>query len=441
MRKSTLSAVKSTLACVVSATLLGITCNTLAAPAIQPANIAQEAYQQIEANSLETNIEALLAEHQLPGMVLMVKHQNKLVHYNAYGKVNVDKPQPMTKDALFRIFSMSKPITAIALLQLVDKGLVALHDDIRKYLPEFEMFEVDNQPQIVTVHHLLSHTAGFGYGGGIKNWVDIRYLLANPLSRNNTLDDMVDDLSGIELKFAPGERFEYSIASDIQGAIIEKVSGQTLDAYLAEHIFKPLNMKDTHFFVPKDQQHRLVDMYEYDASTFEEAYTFNKEKILFVEEGVDSDYLEKPALLSGGGGLVSSAIDYSNFVSMLSNKGKFNGHTLLSEHLIEMMLSSKTQGLDTHFMPRLYKGAGFGYGVGVKETEGELRQQGSFFWAGMGGTVFWSDPKSELEVVAMMQVEDGWIALEKWLIPHIYKLIKSRSEQSLQALVLSNNKG
>ncbi|MGH1374665.1 MAG: serine hydrolase domain-containing protein [Cellvibrionaceae bacterium] len=374
-----------------------------------------EASAQLNASDwsseLNQNIEQLLDQHQLPGLVLSIKHQGELIHFDAYGKVNVDDPKPMDKNALFRIYSMSKPITALALLQLVEKGQVSLEEDIRTYLPAFEPFEIDGNPQVVTVHQLLSHTAGFGYGGGIRSWVDIRYLIANPLSRNNTLDDLIDDLSGIDLKFSPGQEFGYSIASDIQGAIIEKVSGLRLDVYLERHIFKPLKMNDTHFSVPKGQQHRLVDAYVYDAQTFENALTFNKDKIEFGEHGSDSEYLERPTLLSGGGGLVSTAKDYAQFVSLLHNKGMFEGQRLLSEALVNKMLSSHTQGMDTHFLPRIYNGVGFGYGLGIKETTGDLRNQGSFFWAGLGGTVFWADPKANLEVVAMMQVEDGWIVI------------------------------
>lgn len=376
-------------------------------------------------NRLRENINQLLAEHHLPGMVLMIKHKGEVIHFDAYGKVNVDKPEPMDKNALFRIYSMSKPITAFGLLQLVDKGKVSLDDDIRQYLPEFEPFEVDGNLHTVTVHHLLSHTAGFGYGGGFKNWVDIRYLLANPLSRSNSLDDLVDDLSGIDLKFAPGERFNYSIASDIQGAIIEKVSGLSLDAYFKTHIFNPLGMTDTSFTIAKDQENRLVDMYEFDAETFENAKTFKKEQIEFIELAEDSEFLESPELLSGGGGLVSTAQDYAKFVTLLASGGQYSGKTLLSKHLADKMLSSHTQGLDTHFLPRVFSDTGFGYGVGVKEQDGENRHKGAFFWAGLGGTLFWADPKAELEVVAMMQVEDGWIALDNWLVPQVYELIDS----------------
>ncbi|WP_299775577.1 serine hydrolase domain-containing protein [uncultured Pseudoteredinibacter sp.] len=375
---------------------------------------------------LSQKIEELLDAHQLPGLVLKVKHRGDVIHHQAHGKINISKEKLMSKDALFRIYSMSKPITAVAMLQLLDKGFISLDDDIRKYLPEFEPFEVDGKVYTVNIHQLLSHTAGFGYGGGLKSWVDIRYLIANPLSRRNTLDDLVDDLSGIDLKFPPGERLKYSIASDIQGAIIERVSGLKLDAYFRKFIFEPLNMKDTAFYVPEKEQHRLVDMYVYDAGTFEAAFVFNQEKISLSERAKDSPYLEKPKLLSSGGGLVSTSEDYSNFVSMLANKGEFEGKKLLSEKSTALMLSSKTKGLDTHFLPRVYQGVGFGYGLGIKEIAGDVRAQGSFFWGGMGGTTFWADPKNELEVTAMMQVEDGWIALEKWLLKEIYPIINNR---------------
>lgn len=373
--------------------------------------------------SFEQQLNALLDQHELPGVVVHIKHQGEQVLHRAYGVVNLDERNKLKKDDLFRIYSMTKPITAVALLQLVDKGLVDINADIRTYLPAFEPFEVDGETQVVTVHHLLSHTAGFGYGGGIKNWIDIRYLIANPLSRNNSLTDLVDDLSGIDLKFKPGDKFEYSIASDIQGAIIEAVTKQPLEQYFHQHILQPLEMLDTDFYVEKAKQHRLVDMYEYDAGTFEQAYTFNKEKILFVEKAEGSEFLTKPKLISAGGGLVSTAQDYANFVQMLLNKGTFNGKQILSEAMVNAMLSSHTKGLDTHFMPRVYQGVGFGYGVGIKEITGDDRKQGSFFWGGMGGTIFWADPVSDLQVVVMFQVEDGWVGIEKWMIPQVYQLI------------------
>ena len=377
---------------------------------------------------------ALLKQHELPGAVVMIKRGDKTIHHKAYGKVNLKQPEDMQKDAIFRIFSMSKPVTAVALLQLVDQGKVALKDDVRKYLPEFKPFEHDGKQQIITIHQLLSHTAGFGYGGGTKSWIDIRYLLANPLSRNNSLQEMVDDISGIDLKFVPGSKFEYSIASDIQGAVIEAVAKVPLDKYLQQHLFAPLRMKDTGFYVPKSAQHRLVDLYEYDADTAAEAVVFDKSKITLSETGAKSKYLKKPTFFSAGGGLVSTAADYSNFVTMLQNKGKFEGKTILSSALVESMLSSHITGLHKHFLPKVYPGAGFGYGIGVMEVAGGIRNQGSFFWAGMGGTLFWADPVADLQVIAMMQVEDGWIALDRWMTTAVYEMLERTGQSSPRVL-------
>jgi CubicO group peptidase (beta-lactamase class C family) len=393
---------------------------------LSTASFADEQFSQ--------SFNAFLKQYELPGAVVMIKRGDKTIHHKAYGKVNLKQPGDMQDDAIFRIFSMTKPITAVALLQLVDQGKVALEDDIRKYLPAFKPFEHDGKQQIITIHQLLSHTAGFSYGGGTKSWIDIRYLLANPLSRNNSSQEMVDDISGIDLKFVPGSKFGYSIASDVQGAIIEAVAKMPLDRYLQQHIFTPLQMKDTGFYVPKNALHRLVDMYEYETDTLEEALVFNKSKLSFSETGAKSKYLKKPTLLSGGGGLVSTAADYSNFVTMLQNKGKFDGKTLLSSALVESMLSSHIVGLDKHFLPRIYPGAGFGYGIGIMEVSGEIRNKGSFFWAGLGGTLFWADPVADLQVVVMMQVEDGWIALDKWMTTAVYKMLERLGNTSPRGL-------
>lgn len=380
------------------------------------------------------SVNALLKQHELPGAVVLIKRGDKTLYYQAHGKASPTLSTDMQKDAIFRIYSMSKPITAVALLQLVDQGKVALADDIRKYLPGFSPFEHDGKPQIITIHQLLSHTAGFGYGGGTRSWIDIRYLLANPLSRSNSMHDMVDDLSGIDLKFVPGQKFEYSIASDLQGAVIEAVAKVPLDKYLQQHLFAPLRMKDTGFYVPANAKHRLVDLYEYDADTAAEALVFDKSKITLSETAAKSKYLKKPTFLSGGGGLVSTAADFSNFVTMLQNKGKFDGKTILSSALVESMLSSHITGLHKHFLPKVYPGAGFGYGIGVMEAAGGVRNQGSFFWAGMGGTLFWADPVADLQVLVMMQVEDGWIALDRWMTTAVYEMLERTGQSSLRVL-------
>lgn len=381
----------------------------------------------IEKQSLEEKIDTFLSDNQLPGMVLLIKKNDEIIYYQAHGFVNTKRSdQAMRKDNLFRIFSMTKPITAIAVLQLVDKGLISLDTDIRQHLSGFDEFEYDGQNHVINVHQLLSHTAGFGYGGGFTNWVDFRYLIANPLSRGNTQQDLVDDLSGIPLKYVPGQQWEYSIASDIQAALVEAVTKMPFDQYIKTNILNPLNMHDTHFYVPEKDKLRLVDMYEHAVKTFEEAYTFKADKIEFIELGLESDFLENPTLKSGGGGLVSTAGDYSQFVTMLLNKGEYAGKKIISEQMLNKMLVSYTSEMDLGFLPRVYDNTGFGYGVGIKtateKDSSDPRNKGSFYWAGMGGTLFWADPTQDLQVVAMMQVEDGWIALEKWLVPLVYEM-------------------
>jgi len=380
---------------------------------------------QWNSDDFTQRVNLFLAQHNLPGMVLIIKKDGQDVHRAAYGKVNVKSGPAMAEDAIFRLFSMSKPITAVAVLQLVERGLISLDDDVRQHLPGFDPFEFDGEPQVMTVHQLLAHTSGLDYGGGIDSWNGIRFLLANPLSRSNTLADMVDDISGIGLKFIPGERWSYSVASDVQGALVEAVSGMTLDTYFQQNIFAPLGMTDTGFYVPKAKAHRLVDHYIYDAEGIEALKIFDASEISLEERGAKSDYLEKPNLLSGGGGLVSTAEDYSRFVDMLMNKGVYQDQRVLSEDMIAAMLTSHTRGLDTWFLPLIYNQTGFGYGLGVKEESGDPRGKGSFYWAGMGGTVFWGDPQNGVSVVAMMQVEDGWVALERWLIPEIYGRLRA----------------
>lgn len=375
-------------------------------------------------DELEQEIGAFVAANNLPGVVTLIQQGEDTLHFSAVGRVNTRSGPGMQKDAIFRIFSMSKPVVAFALLQLVDQGKLELDDDIRRYLPALDPFEFDGQEYTVTVRHLLSHTAGLGYGGGFRSWTQFRYLIANPLSKRNKLDDLIDDISGIDLLYVPGQRWGYSLASDVQGALVEAASGLTLDEYLRQNVFDPLQMHDTAFQVPQEKAARLVDLYEYDAEGLEELTAFDPDDIDHKEPAKRSAYLRKPVLLSGGGGLVSTAADYSRFVRMLLNKGRVEDRQLLSSELVEQMLTSHTRGLDTSFLPAVYPNTGFGYGLGVKEAEGGYRTKGSFYWAGMGGTVFWGDPENDLLVVAMMQVEDGWVALERWLVPRVYSLIE-----------------
>ncbi len=359
---------------------------------------------------LAKDIESYLSQNQFPGMVTLVLKNDEVVHFSAIGFNNLEKKSAIQKDHIFRIYSMTKPIVALALLQLVEAGKVHLDADIREYLPALEPFEFADEEVTITVHQLLSHTAGLGYFGGFTSWNDFLYLVLAPNDRDNTTDEMISDVSGIELKHKPGAQWRYSIASDLQGAIIEKVTGQRLEVYLQQHVFKPLGMTETSFIVSQSMAPRLVDMYEYE-----------DQEVDLSELAGKSDYLEAPNLHSGGGGLVSTATDYAKFVQLLLHKGQYQNKRIIGAKYVEMMLSEHTKGMDTWLLPRLYINSGFGYGIGVKVGEQDVRPQGSFFWAGKGGTFFWGDPKNNIVVVGMIQLEDGWRKMDRWLTPKVYQ--------------------
>ncbi|MCO7223371.1 serine hydrolase [Pleionea sp. CnH1-48] len=370
------------------------------------------------ANTLDKKIERYVTEHQFPGAVTMIMKDDKIIHYSSVGYNNIKQKKELKKNDVFRIYSMTKPIVSVAVLQLVQQGKIKLDEDIRTYLPDFEPFEFDGKEHTITVHQLLSHTAGLGYFGGFSNWVDFMYLLLDPNDRDNTTDGLISDVSGIGLKHKPGAQWRYSIASDIQGALIEKVTGQRLGDYLKQHIFDPLEMNDTAFWVAAANASRLVDMYEYEDG-----------EVSFGEFGNRSEYLEEPSLHSGGGGLISTTSDYAKFVSMLMHKGQYKNHRILSESLVNTMLSSHTENMDTWLLPKLYPGTGFGYGLGVKEATDGHRAKGSFYWAGKGGTFFWADPSQNLVVVVMTQLEDGWRKMDRWLVPEVYALIDNMKDE------------
>lgn len=361
-------------------------------------------------SQLSSDIKLYLEENKFPGMVTLVIKNGKVVQYSAIGFNNLKQSKPIRKDSVFRIYSMTKPITALALLQLVERGKVRLDDDIRKYLPEMEPFEYKGEIVKITVHQLLSHTAGLGYFPGFSSWNDFLYFILDPNDRDNTTDELISDVSGIELKHKPGSQWRYSIASDLQGAIIEKVTGKRLEDYFRENIFIPLEMYETSFILNESMSSRLVDMYEYE-----------DQEVSFSEFASKSDYLEEPNLHSGGGGLVSTAEDYGKFVRLLLNNGEYKEKKIIGKKYIKMMLSNHTKNMDTWLLPKLYPNSGFGYSIGVKVGEADIRPKGSFYWAGRGGTFFWADPKNNLIVVNMIQLEDGWRKVEQWLVPKVYK--------------------
>jgi len=255
------------------------------------------------------------------GFVTLVARHGKIVHFEAVGRYGIDNDKPMDKDALFRIFSMTKPVTAVAMMMLYEEDAFQMHDRVSKYLPElanlklYKDGEISDEAFNPTIEQLFTHTAGMTYGFRAEEPVDAMYREADLLDSTD-LDDFIGRLSQLPLSFEPGTRYHYSVAFDVLGAVVEKISGQSLDVFFRERIFMPLAMHDTFFSVPDDKLHRLASNHYWDA----------EENSLVLPTPEQSRPYTNVTLFLGGGGLVSSAMDYMIFCEMLRRGGSFNPH-------------------------------------------------------------------------------------------------------------------
>tara|TARA_Y100001958_G_C21220847_1_gene546209 strand:- start:1134 stop:2165 length:1032 start_codon:yes stop_codon:yes gene_type:complete len=321
---------------------------------------------------------------------------------------------------------MTKPITSVALMQLFEQGLFQLADPVSKFLPEFKnpkVFLSGSYPHFmtspaereITIRDLLTHTAGLTYGFHYRTNVDHAYrkVWSGPRGDNTDfsfppldLENFSKSIASLPLEFSPGDKWNYSVATDICGRLVEVLSDMTLDSYFSKYIFKPLKMKDTGFFVPKNKLNRFAACYE----------RTPKEYLKLQDSGdAKSGYSNMPLHLSGGGGLVSTTEDYFNFCQMLLNGGLFEGKRLLSRKTIELMTSNHlpenqdmvTMGSEGSFSEIRYKGVGFGLGFGVNIDLADTQNSGSvgsYNWGGAASTFFWVDPKEELICILMTQL-------------------------------------
>lgn len=353
-------------------------------------------------------------EGKLAGVITMVARKGRLVHFEAVGSRGVDDPRPLQKDDLFRIYSMSKPITAAAAMQLYEQGKFHLSDPVHKFVPELKNLKVLTAEgkrveveSAMTMHHLLTHTAGLSYGFNPKNdLVDKLYSEAG-LWKAKDLDDFARVISELPLKFQPGERWHYSIASDVVGIVIERISGLSLDDYLRRHIFEPLEMKETFFEVPADKLHRFLPNHYWDK-------TASKLKSVDRERDAATSKFSKVTLYSGGGGLVSTAMDYMRFAEAIRNGGELDGVRILGPKTVKYMARNHLPAAlarggtgETPLLGQRQKGFGFGLGFAVvtdSVKSGVLGSDGEFNWGGAAGTVFWIDPVEEIVVVGMIQL-------------------------------------
>ena len=379
-------------------------------------------------------------QKQLAGIVTILARHGKVVEERTYGKKDLASGAPMTKDTIFRIFSMTKPVTGVAMMILYEEGKWHPLDPVSKYIPEFAHLKVfkgvDQSGNMIledpvhppTMHELMTHTAGFTYGFFGNTLVDKMYQ-DQKVMQSQSLQEMIDKLAKIPLLYQPGTRWVYSVSMDIQGYIVEKLSGQSLPDFMQQDIFGPLGMKDTGFFVPPEKRNRFATLYREDQKGQLAADA--------TAGGVPTDYATQPSMPSGGGGMVSTAQDYLRFAQMLLNGGELDGVRILAPATVQLMTTN-------HLAPSLMTGEfsigpapirpgmGWGYDCAVYTDPLEADEvvgKGTFFWLGAADTWFWVDPTNDLILVGMTQrmLGPGWPNVEALSQPIVYQaLLKPR---------------
>ena len=367
---------------------------------------------------IDTHFKRYVDEGRLAGWQVMVSRRGRVAHLSSYGLADREAGRAVEPDTIWRIYSMTKPITSVAAMMLWEQGAFDLNDPISKWLPEF------GEPRVYTggsaakyttvpatepirVWHLLTHTAGLTYGFHRVHVTDEIYRNAgfefgNP--RGFDLAQCVEAWAQLPLAFQPGSEWLYSVATDVLGRLVEVVSGQSLDAFFADHILRPLGMVDTGFHVEEDRQHRLAALYAKPAG--------GHEMVRFDQLG--ATIAKEPRWFSGGGGLASTIRDYSRFTWMLLGRGEFEGARLLSPRTLSLMTRNHLPGnVDLQqygrplFAETRFDGVGFGLGFATMIDPTATKAAGNageFNWGGLASTAFWVDPVDEITVVWMTQL-------------------------------------
>lgn len=358
---------------------------------------------------LTDGMQAIVDQQRLAGVVTLVARHGKVVHFEAVGKQDIEANKPMTKDSIFRIYSMSKPITGVAMMILLEQGKWQLNDPVAKHIPEFKDLKVYGgkdangqtllvpQTHPMTMRELMSHTAGFTYGFFSNTPVDALQRQADVLNIDITLDEMIKRVAKLPLNTQPGAEWHYSISVDIQGYLVQKLSGMPFDQFLAKHLFEPLRMIDTGFYVPANKLSRLAQVYAYDGQG----------KLRLENGGFNHDFSKNPAMQSGGGGLVSTARDYLRFCQMLLNRGELDGVRILSPLSVELM---RTNAIGNNSVGLGGPGVKFGLDFAIYTdpmAAGGYYGDGTYWWGGAAGTWFWIDPVRDLIFVGMIQQFGG----------------------------------
>jgi CubicO group peptidase (beta-lactamase class C family) len=362
---------------------------------------------------------------ELPGILTQIYRKGEMVHTGMAGHMDLERSKPMREDAIFRIYSMSKPITSVALMMLVEEGALGLDDAVSTHIPAWKDLGVyasgmptllaNAPPSFITtppvrpmkVVDLVTHTSGLTYGFMMRTSVDAAYrkLKINDFQTPGGLAGMMEQLAGLPLEFSPGTAWNYSVSIDVMGYLVEKLSGMSFGEFLRTRLFEPLGMTDTAFWVPPEKIDRFCSCYQPKKGG----------GLDLQDDAGKSTYAKPPLLESGGGGLVSTLSDYMRFCRMMLNGGTLDGVQILSPKTVELFsLNHLPEGQELASMapPGMfseagYSGIGFSIGCGVNVDVAKTRLPGSlgeYFWGGAASTAFWIDPKEDLTVVFMTQV-------------------------------------
>ena len=405
-------------------------------PAAKPERVGMST-QRLE--RLTSHMNQAVADGVMVGGLAVIARNGKVVYRQGYGMADREAARPMTADTLFRIYSMTKPVTSVALLMLYEEGRFHLNDPIARHLPELADLvvatstadggstsitsdgtstrtvgegdatragETRTPRRQPTIRDLMTHTAGFTYGSFGNTEVDQLYRQAQLTSRGSSLEEFVGKLGEIPLQYEPGTRWHYSVAVDVQGRLVEVLSGMTFGEFLRTRLFEPLGMVDTSFVVPDDKWGRVAQLYSPEG-VMEGAGMFlratQSSSLVVSPESFSSGYREGARFEGGGAGLVSTAADYLRFAQMLLNGGQLDGVRLLSPKTVELMTANHLGDIPMGFGRQ---GVGFGLGVAVALDQGhmgELGSVGEYNWGGAAGTRFWIDPKEQLVGIFMVQ--------------------------------------
>lgn len=361
-------------------------------------------------NHLTTTFQDYVDQKQLSGSVVLVMRKGKIAYFEAFGESDLESQKPMSKDAIFRIASQTKALVSTGIMILQEEGKLLISDPLSKYLPAFEEttvaepteeggYTIVKAKRAITLRDLLTHTAGIGYGygpasdawaaAGIQGW----YFA----DRDEPIQVTINRMAALPFDAHPGERFVYGYNTDILGAVIEVASGMPLDEFLRKRILDPLDMQDTHFYLPKEKANRLATVYSLRDGKLYKANADNPMQ----NQGA---YIDGPRKnFSGGAGLLSTAEDYATFLQMMLNNGIYQGQRLLSRKTVELMTTSHLP----EGVPMWTPGTGFGLGFSVLEDLGERGTpgtEGEFAWGGAYHSTYWVDPAEELVVVYFTQL-------------------------------------